>query len=57
MTDFIYRVTCTDDEIYWVDDPNTILESFGTVEEVVRYMLVDPTDITDDINGNYYVDE
>lgn len=57
MTDFIYRVTGTDDEIYWVDDPNTILESFGTVEEVVRYMLVDPTDITDDINGNYYVDE
>lgn len=58
MIDFIYRVVCSDYEVYWVEDPNTILESFGTVEEVTRYMLVDPEDITDSINGDYlYQDE
>jgi hypothetical protein len=58
MIDFIYRVVCSDDEVYWVDNANTILESFGTVEEVTRYMLVDPEDITDSVNGDYlYPDE
>lgn len=58
MTDFIYRVVDDTDEIYWVDDPNTILDSFGTVQEVTRYLLVDPEDITDSVNGSYlYPDE
>ena len=57
MTDFVYKVITSDYEIWWVDEPETILESFGTVSEVTRYMLVDPTDITDDINGDYFVDE
>lgn len=58
MTDFIYRVVDETDEEYWVDDPNTILDSFGTVQEVTRYLLVDPEDITDSVNGSYlYPDE
>lgn len=58
MTDFIYRVIDETDEEFWVDDPNTILDSFGTVQEVTRYLLVDPEDITDSVNGSYlYPDE
>lgn len=58
MTDFIYRVVDETDEEFWVDDPNTILDSFGTVQEVTRYLLVDPEDITDSVNGSYlYPDE
>lgn len=57
MTDFVYRVIDSTDETYWVDDPETILDSFGTVQDVTRFMLVDPEDITDSINGNYYTDE
>ena len=58
MTDFIYRVVDETDEEYWVEDPNTILETFGTVQEVTRYLLVDPEDITDSVNGSYlYPDE
>jgi hypothetical protein len=57
MTDFVYRVVTSDDEVYWVDDHTTILDSFGTVSEVTRYLLVDPTDLTDAVNGNYYLDE
>ena len=58
MTDFIYRVLDETDEEYWVEDPNTILETFGTVQEVTRYLLVDPEDITDSVNGSYlYPDE
>jgi hypothetical protein len=58
MTDFIYRVVDETDEEYWVDDPNTILDTFGTVQEVTRYLLVDPEDITDSVNGSYlYPDE
>lgn len=58
MTDFIYKVIDETDEEFWVDDPNTILDSFGTVQEVTRYLLVDPEDITDSVNGSYlYPDE
>lgn len=58
MTDFIYRVIDETDEEFWVDDPNTILDTFGTVQEVTRYLLVDPEDITDSVNGSYlYPDE
>ena len=58
MTDFIYKVIDETDEEYWVDDPNTILDTFGTVQEVTRYLLVDPEDITDSVNGSYlYPDE
>lgn len=57
MTDFIYRIVDNTDEVYWLDDADEILSSFGTVEQVTRFMLVDPEDITDSINGNYYTDE
>lgn len=57
MTDFVYRVVDNTDETYWVDDPDSILVSFGTVQEVIRYLLADPEDITDSINGSYYRDE
>jgi len=57
MTDFIYRIVDNTDEVYWLDDADEILRSFGTVEQVTRFMLVDPEDITDSINGNYYTDE
>jgi hypothetical protein len=57
MTDFIYRVIDSSYEVYWTDEPETILADFGTVQEVTRFMLVDPEDITDSINGNYYTDE
>jgi hypothetical protein len=57
MTEFVYYVVTDDDETYWVEDPNTILESFGTVQEVTRYLLVDPTDVTDSVNGDYRLDD
>lgn len=57
MTDFIYRVIDSSYEVYWTDEPETILADFGTVQEVTRFMLVDPEDVTDSINGNYYTDE
>lgn len=52
-TDFIYLVQGSNGDIYWVDDPTTILDGFGTVEAVTRYRLVDPEDITDEVNGGY----
>ena len=57
MTDFVYKVSTSDGEVWWLDTADDILRSFGTVEEVTRYMVVDPVDITDDINGAYYSDE
>lgn len=57
MTDFVYKIITSDGEVWWFDNADDILRSFGTVEEVTRYMVVDPVDITDDINGDYFVDE
>jgi hypothetical protein len=57
MDNIVYKVTTVDDEIYWVDDAHSILDSFGTVLEVTKYVLTNPEDITDAINGQYYVDE
>lgn len=57
MTDFVFKVTTSDNQTYWVDDHDEILDSFGTVSEVTRYLLVDPLDITDAVNGSYYLDE
>jgi hypothetical protein len=56
MTEYIYKVVTEDEEIYWVDDATTILESFGTVLEVTKYALVEVKDVTDEINGDYYLD-
>jgi hypothetical protein len=56
MSEYIYQVV-VDDQTYWVDDPYTIIDSFGTVSEVVRFMLVDPLDVTDNINGDYLINE
>lgn len=56
MTDFIYKVLVEDNEVYWVEDPAEILYQFGTVTEVTRYLLTDPEDVTDEINGEYYRD-
>lgn len=56
MSEHVYQVI-VDDETYWVDDPETILDSFGTVQEVTRYLLVDPLDVTDSINGGYLINE
>ena len=57
MTDFIYRVVDSTDETYWTQDCDDIISMFGTVQEVTRYLLVDPVDVTDAINGEYFVDE
>lgn len=53
MIDKIYKVTDDTDEIYYVDDPSSILDTFGKVFEVIEYDLMNPKDITDDINGDY----
>lgn len=47
---FIYRVVTQDEEEYWVDEPYYILDTFGTVIEVTKFLLSDPEDITDEIN-------
>ncbi len=54
MTERIYRVIDDTNEEYWVADPNTIYESFGKVLEVTQYDLMNPLDITDQMNGNYF---
>lgn len=56
MDDVVYKVITSDDEVYWVSDASEILNSFGTVAEVTRYELRDPVDVTDEINGRYYLD-
>ena len=54
MSDRVYRVTDETDEEYWVGDPHTIYETFGRVLEVVQFDLMNPLDITDQINGDYW---
>lgn len=54
MSDRVYRVTDETDEEYWVEDPHTIYETFGRVLEVVQFDLMNPLDITDQINGDYW---
>jgi len=56
MDDVIYKVITSDGEVYWMADASEILIWFGTVEEVTRYELRDPVDVTDEINGRYYLD-
>lgn len=56
MSDYVYRVVDSDDEIYWVQDPHSIRSSFGTVLEVTKFQLVEPRDITDEVNGDYLQD-
>lgn len=56
MDDVIYKVITSDGEVYWMADASEILIWFGTLEEVTRYELRDPVDVTDEINGRYYLD-
>lgn len=56
MSDYVYRVVDSEEEIYWVEDPHTIKASFGSVTEVTEFQLVEPCDITDEVNGNYLRD-
>lgn len=56
MSDVVYKVITSDYEVWWVDAPETILQSFGTVSEVTKYELRDPVDVTDEINGDYYLE-
>ena len=53
MNERVYKVTDDTYDVYWVDDPSTIYDSFGKVVEVVQYELMDPVDITDQLNGKY----
>ena len=57
MNNYIYEVQGSDGELYYSADASTILEEFGTMERVTRYLMTDPEDITDAVNGNYYYDE
>lgn len=56
MTEYIYKVTDANYEVWWEEDKDEILNQFGTVAEVVRYRVVDPEDVTDEVNGEYYRD-
>ena len=56
MTEYVYKVLTEDGDVYWVNDPYEITQSFGTIAEVTKYRVVDPEDITDPINGEYYRD-
>ncbi len=53
MTDYVYRVVDDTDDVHWVTDAGEITDMFGTVSEVTRYRLVDPTDFTDEVNGGF----
>lgn len=53
MTEYVYKVVIDDEEVYFVDDADSIIDMFGTVAEVIRFRLVDPEDITDEVNGGY----
>lgn len=53
MSERVYKVTDKDGDVYWVDDPYGIIASFGTVVEVTQYDLMNPVDITAQINGDY----
>lgn len=54
MTEYMYKVLTEYEEEYWVSDPYGILLSFGTVVQVTKYLVTNPEDITDAINGEYY---
>jgi hypothetical protein len=54
MTEYVYKVLTEDVEEYWVSDPYGIISSFGTVVQVTKYLVTNPEDITDAINGEYY---
>lgn len=54
MSERVYRVTDDQNDVYWVDDPNTIYDSFGRVLEVIQYDLMNPLDVTDQANGDYF---
>ncbi len=56
MTEYVYRVVDDMYEIYWVEDATEILSTFGKVHEVTRYLITNPEDITDSVNGGYYRD-
>lgn len=51
--DYVYKVV-VDGEVYFEEDASTVRGNFGTVDEVTRYRLVDPEDITDSVNGGYF---
>jgi hypothetical protein len=53
MSERIYKVVDKDGDEYWVDDPAEITRSFGTVAEVTQYDLMNPLDVTAQINGDY----
>jgi len=54
MSERVYKVTDDMYEIYWVDEPSTIYETFGRVIEVIQYDVMNPLDVTDQINGDYF---
>lgn len=54
MSERVYKVTDDTYDVYWVDDPSTIYESFGRVVEVIQYDLMNPLDVTDQMNGDYF---
>ncbi len=53
MSERIYKIVDKDGDEYWVDDPAEITRSFGTVAEVTQYDLMNPIDVTAQINGDY----
>lgn len=38
-------------EVFWEDDKFVIAEQFGIAEEVIEYDLMNPIDITEDVNS------
>jgi len=57
MNNHIYKVTDENDDVYWEENPYSILTSYGTCIEVLKFTLKDAEDITDEINGGYFKDE
>jgi hypothetical protein len=53
MSERSYKIVDKDGDEYWVDDPAEITRSFGTVAEVTQYDLMNPIDVTAQINGDY----
>ena len=54
MSERVYRVVDDHNDVYWVEDASTIYESFGRVLEVTQFDLMNPLDVTDQMNGDYF---
>lgn len=49
----VYKIITADNEVFWTDTKEDILNGFGTCVEITEYDLMNPVDITDEVNNEY----